>query len=59
MECPGNPALAAEGRILLDETWPSYMRGEWSLDRVTARESRRYGYRSVLEATWPQGREEQ
>lgn len=59
VECPGNPALAAEGRILLDETWPSYMRGEWSLDRVTARGSRRYGYRSVVEATWPQGREEE
>lgn len=58
VECPGNPVLAAEGRILLDDTWPSYMRGEWSLDRVTARGSRRYGYRCVLEATWPEGREE-
>lgn len=58
VECPGNPALAAEGRILLDDTWPAFMRGEWSLDKVTARGSRRYGYRCILEATWPEGREE-
>ncbi|WP_343794961.1 hypothetical protein, partial [Sphingomonas trueperi] len=57
IECPGNPELAAEGLIQLDDTWPSYMRGEWSLDRVTARGSRRHGYRCVLEATWPEGRE--
>lgn len=58
IECPGNPALAAEGLIEIDDTWPSYMQGRWSLDRVTARGSRRHGYRCVLEATWPDGREE-
>jgi hypothetical protein len=57
IECPGNPALAAEGLIRLDDTWPSYMRGEWSLDKVTSRGSRRHGYRCTLEATWPEGRE--
>lgn len=58
IECPGNPALAAEGVIELDDTWPGYMQGRWSLDRVTARGSRKHGYRCVLEATWPEGKEE-
>lgn len=53
VECPGNPSLSAEGPLELDDTWPSYMQGLWSLDRVTSRGSRRYGYRCILEATWP------
>lgn len=58
IECPGNPDLVAEGMIRLDDTWPTHMRGEWSLDKVTARGSRQSGYRCTLEATYPEGREE-
>lgn len=58
IEAPGNPAFAAEGIIRLDDTWPTYMRGRWSLDKVTASSSRAQGYRCVLEATWPDGKED-
>ncbi|MCK2185701.1 contractile injection system protein, VgrG/Pvc8 family [Halomonas getboli] len=59
VECPGNPDLAAEGLIELDDSWPSHMQGQWSLDKVTARGSRRGGYRCSLEATWPDGKVEE
>ena len=58
IDVPGNPDLAAEGIIVLDDTWPTYVRGRWSIDKVTARGSRREGYRCAVEATWPEGREE-
>lgn len=58
IEVPGNPVLAAEGIIVLDDTWPDYVRGRWSMDKVTARGNRREGYRCTIEATWPEGREE-
>ena len=29
-----NPLLAAEGLLVLDETWPSYMQGQWSMKQV-------------------------
>lgn len=56
LEVPGNPALAAEGIIVLDDTWPSYVAGRWSIDKLTASGSRQQGYRCVIEATWPDGR---
>ncbi|MCH9691012.1 MAG: phage late control D family protein [Gammaproteobacteria bacterium] len=53
MDVPGNPNLVAEGLLELDNTFPIYMRGRWSLDRVTSRGSRGEGYRCSLEATEP------
>lgn len=53
IECPGNPGLAAEGLIELDDSWPSFMRGQWSIDQVTANGSRQQSYRCSLTATIP------
>ncbi|RON01804.1 phage tail protein [Pseudomonas brassicacearum] len=49
--CPGNPGLAAEGIVLLDPTWPDFMRGRWSIDKVTASCDRQNSYRCMIEAT--------
>ncbi|MBC3373883.1 phage late control D family protein [Pseudomonas sp. SWRI92] len=51
IECPGNPALSAEGIVLLDPTWPDFMRGRWSIDKVTASGDREKSYRCKIEAT--------
>ncbi|WP_434558404.1 phage late control D family protein [Pseudomonas sp. Z5-35] len=51
IECPGNPALSAEGIVLLDPTWPDFMRGRWSIDKVTASGDREKSYRCRIEAT--------
>lgn len=51
IECPGNPGLSAEGVVLLDPTWPDFMRGRWSIDKVTASGSREKSYRCSIEAT--------
>lgn len=51
ISCPGNPALSAEGLILLDTTWPDFMRGRWSIDKVTASGDRQKSYRCMIEAT--------
>lgn len=53
IDCPGNPAFAAEGLVTLDDTWPSFMRGQWSIDKATESGSKAQGYRCVLEATLP------
>lgn len=53
IDCPGNPALAAEGLVTLDDAWPSFLRGQWSIDKVTESGSKAQGYRCVLEATLP------
>ena len=53
MEVPGDPRLVAEGLIELDSSFPDYMRGRWSLDKVTAKGDRGNGYRCWLEATEP------
>ncbi|HEC0486936.1 TPA: phage late control D family protein [Pseudomonas aeruginosa] len=57
VDCPGNPAFGAEGLLVLDDTWPSYMRGTWSIDKVTASGSRQQSYRCTIEASYPEGRE--
>lgn len=49
--CPGNPALSAEGLLLLDPSWPDFMRGYWSIDKVTASGDRYQSYRCLIEAT--------
>ncbi|WIE51795.1 contractile injection system protein, VgrG/Pvc8 family [Pseudomonas sp. GM17] len=50
IECPGNPALSAEGLVLLDDTWPGFMRGRWSIKKVTSSGARTKGYRCTLSA---------
>lgn len=49
--CPGNPLMSAEGLLLLDETWPDFLRGRWSIEKVTASGKREDSYRCVIEAT--------
>lgn len=51
IECPGNPGLSAEGIVLLDPSWPDFMRGRWSIDKVTASGGRATSYRSTIHAT--------
>ncbi|UZE07452.1 contractile injection system protein, VgrG/Pvc8 family [Pseudomonas corrugata] len=51
IECPGNPGLSAEGIVLLDPTWPNFMRGRWSIDKVTATGDREKSYRCKIDAT--------
>lgn len=49
--CPGNPLLAAEGLLVLDDSWPDFMRGRWSIEKVTASGKREESYRCLIEAT--------
>ncbi|MCK3832316.1 contractile injection system protein, VgrG/Pvc8 family [Pseudomonas fluorescens] len=51
IDCPGNPLLAAEGLLVLDETWPSYMQGRWSITQVTHVGDPATGYRSSIMAS--------
>lgn len=51
IDCPGNPLLAAEGLLVLDETWPSYMQGRWSITTVTHVGDMATGYRSSITAS--------
>ena len=50
IDCPGNPLLAAEGLLRLDETWPSYMQGRWSITKVVNEGDPEKGYRSAITA---------
>jgi phage protein D len=50
IDCPGNPLLSAEGLLLLDETWPGYMQGRWSITKVTHSGDPTAGYRSSIMA---------
>lgn len=49
--CPGNPSLAAEGLLLLDESWPGFMQGRWSIKTVKSRGERKGSYRSTVQAS--------
>jgi phage protein D len=51
IHCPGDPALCAEGLVVLDDSWPDFMRGRWSIDKVTASGSRQNSYRCIVAAT--------
>lgn len=53
LDIPGNPYVAAEGRIELDESFPDGMRGTVSIDRVEARCTRSEGYRMTITASEP------
>lgn len=50
IDCPGNPLLAAEGLLRLDETWPAYMQGRWSITQVVNANDPVAGYRSSITA---------
>lgn len=50
IDCPGNPLLAAEGLLRLDETWPGYMQGRWSITQVINVGDPVTGYRSSITA---------
>ena len=50
IDCPGNPLLSAEGLLRLDETWPSYMQGRWSITKVVNVGDPVTGYRSSITA---------
>ena len=50
IDCPGNPLLAAEGLVRLDESWPSYMQGRWSMTQVVHVGDPVMGYRSTITA---------
>ncbi|WP_085632094.1 phage tail protein [Pseudomonas sp. R16(2017)] len=51
VSCPGDPRLSAEGLLVLDDTWPDFMRGRWSIDKVTASGKREESYRCLIEAS--------
>ncbi|MCS2168017.1 contractile injection system protein, VgrG/Pvc8 family [Scandinavium manionii] len=53
LDTPGNPYIAAEGIVELDNTFPDGMRGRVSIDRVEARGSRSEGYRLSITASKP------
>lgn len=53
MDIPGNPYVAAEGLIELDNSFPEGMRGRISIDRVEVRCSRGEGYRMSVTASKP------
>lgn len=50
IDCPGNPLLAAEGLLRLDDTWPAYMQGQWSITKVINVGDPVTGYRSSITA---------
>ena len=49
--CPGNPSFGAEGLLLLDESWPGFMQGRWSIKTVTASGNRKDSYRCTITAS--------
>lgn len=57
IDAPGNPAFAAEGLIELDGTWPDFLAGSWSVDKLTESGSRQQSYRAVIEASAPGSKE--
>lgn len=54
LSVPGDPSLVAEGLLVLDETFPDSISGQWSIDRVVAQGDSSGGYRCGIEATQPQ-----
>ncbi|WP_339499163.1 phage late control D family protein [Pseudomonas canadensis] len=49
--CPGNPLFGAEGLLLLDESWPGFMQGRWSIKSVIASGKRKESYRCAIKAS--------
>jgi hypothetical protein len=55
LDVPANPYLVAEGIITLDGSFPAYMAGDWSIDKVITTSNAKSGARSMLYATRPDG----
>ncbi|KFC06353.1 phage late control gene D protein [Trabulsiella guamensis ATCC 49490] len=53
LDIPGDPYIAAEGMIEMDDSFPGGMRGRVSIDRVEVRCSRGDGYRMSITASKP------
>ncbi|WP_394179590.1 contractile injection system protein, VgrG/Pvc8 family [Marinomonas posidonica] len=51
LDLPGNPKLVAEGILTLNHTFPPEMKGNWSIDKVTARGDNKAGYRCNVVAS--------
>jgi len=51
LDLPGNPNLVAEGILTLNDTFPPEMKGNWSIDKVTARGDGKAGYRCNVVAS--------
>jgi phage protein D len=51
LDLPGNPKLVAEGILTLNDTFPPEMKGNWSIDKVTARGDSKAGYRCSVVAS--------
>ncbi|ASA54662.1 contractile injection system protein, VgrG/Pvc8 family [Vibrio gazogenes] len=58
IDLPGDPYLVAEGILELNQSFPSEMVGQWSIDQVTARGDSSGGYRCAVVATRPVKRAE-
>lgn len=50
LDLPGDPAIVAEGLLRLSKGFPSYMAGDWSIDKVVARGDSKGGYRCSVRA---------
>ena len=48
---PGDPKLVAEGLLKLDASFPEFMQGTLSINRVVARGNKGQGYRCTVEAS--------
>ncbi|WP_125782816.1 contractile injection system protein, VgrG/Pvc8 family [Pseudoalteromonas rubra] len=55
MELPGDPSLVAEGLLVLDDSFPPEIAGQWSIDKVVASGQHGGGYRCHVTATQPRG----
>ncbi|MBO1894245.1 hypothetical protein HNW13_000295 [Shewanella sp. BF02_Schw] len=53
LDLPGDPYLVAEGLLTLNDSFPTEMAGDWSIDKVTARGDSNGGYRCSVVATQP------
>lgn len=53
LDLPGDPHLVAEGMLMLKNSFPPEMMGNWSIDKVTARGDTKGGYRCAIVATQP------
>lgn len=53
LDLPGDPYLVAEGMLMLEDSFPAEMSGNWSIDKVTARGDTKGGYRCAVVATQP------
>lgn len=53
LDIEGDPAIVAEGVLLLDESWPLHLRGKFSIDDVKASAGAERPYRLSVSASVP------